>query len=169
VSSLDLSKLSGPDAVAALRSYPRRYRQAVLPIADDPDVEALATRVGPAGHAALDLVVNTTNTWVLLGQALHRALVEDVPVLHAGVTDASERAWDPPPDTTVAAELDRLEDETGRLAEAVGAVHGREWDRPATTTSGAKLTALDLVREAVRTGSDNLAEIERTLTAVRRG
>ena len=169
MSSLDLSKMSAADAVTALRSYPRRYRQTVLPIADDPEVEQLATRVGPSGHAALDLVVDTTGSWVLLGQALHRVLVEDGPVLHAGVTDAAERDFDPPPGTSVEAELARLDDEAQALADAIGRVHGREWDRPATTTAGAAVTALDLVREAVRVGADNLGEAERTISAIRRG
>lgn len=168
MSSLDLSKMSASDAVVALASYPRRYRQTVLPVPDDPAVEQLAAQIGPAGHSALDLVVNTTSTWVLLGQSLHRVIVEDAPVLHAAVLDASVREWATPPATTIDAELARLESEADALAAAIGTVHGRDWDRTATVTGGAGVTALDLVHEAVRAGAENLAAITTTLAAVRR-
>lgn len=168
MSSLDLSKMSAGDAVVALSSYPRRYRGTVLPVPDDPAVEQLATQVGPAGHSALDLVVNTTNTWVLLGQALHRVLVEDAPVLHAAVVDVDEREWATPPATTIDAELSRLETEAHALADAIGRIHGRDVDRIATVAGGATVTALDLIHEAVRAGAENLAAIASTLASVRR-
>jgi hypothetical protein len=163
----DVTNLAAPDAVVALRSYPRRFRSAVLPIADDPTVEALAERVGPSGSSALDVVVATTNTWVLLGQALRQVLVEDDPVVHGGVLDAAQRTWDPPPGTTVDGALDRLTDEAAALADAVDAVASRDWSRTGSVAGAGAVSAIDLVREAVRTGSQGVVDAEAAVAAAR--
>src|SRR4029077_10234551 len=57
MSPLDLSQLSGPDAVVALRSYPRRFREALAPVPDDPDIDELVHRISPDGTATIDHVV----------------------------------------------------------------------------------------------------------------
>jgi hypothetical protein len=167
MSVADVSNLSAPDAVVALRSFPRRFRSAVLPIADDPTVEALAERVGPDGHSALDHVVAVTNTLVLLGQALRQVLITEDPVLHAGVRDPGERAWETPPGTTVDGALDRLADEATAVADAADAVPSRDWSRTGTLAGGGTITALDLVREAVRTASQGLVDAEAAVRAAR--
>lgn len=164
---LDVSRLTPQDAIAALRSYPRRYRATVLPIADDPDVEELVHRVGPDGHAALDIVVATTNTWVLLGRTLHQILVEEHPVVHPAVTTPSDREWETPAATTAATALELLTAEAGSLADAVERVTAREWGRVGAVAGGGEVSALDVVREAVRVGADNLRAAESTLAAVR--
>lgn len=165
----DVSQLAAPDAVVALRSYPRRIRAAVLPLADDPTVEALAERVGPEGHSAVDIVVAVTNTWVLLAQALRQILVSDEPVLHAGVLDPSEREWDPPPGTSADGALDRLGDEATVLADAVDGVASRDWSRTGTVAGGGSITAIDLVRESVRVGAQGLADAQAAIRAARIG
>jgi len=151
----------------ALRSYARRFRDAVLPIADDPSVEALAERIGPDGHSALDRVVTVANTWAMLQQALRQVLISDDAVLHAGIVDPGEREWEVPPGTSVDGALDRLADESAALADAVDAVPGRDWSRTATVAGGATISAIDLVREAVRTGAQGLADAESAVRAAR--
>lgn len=165
----DVSQLAAPDAVVALRSFPRRIRAAVLPLADDPTVEALAERVGPDGRSAVDIVVGVTNTWVLLGQGLRQVLVADDPVLHAGVLDPAEREWEPPPGTSADGALDRLTDEAEALADAVDGVAGRDWNRTGTVTGGGSVTAIDLVREAVRVGAQGLLDAQEAIRAARIG
>ena len=171
MTSLDLSRLSGPDAVSALRSYPRRYRSAVLPVPDDPDAEELATRIAPSGHSALELVVNTASSWVLIGRALHQVLIDHEPVLHPAVADAAEREWEVPPGTTVVTALERLDDEATALADALERVHGAEWNRIGRVAGAAPtdqaITALDLAKTAVSTGSDNLHRVDATLASLR--
>lgn len=163
----DVSKLAAPDAVVALRSFPRRFRSAVLPIADDPTVEAFAERIGPDGHSALDLVVGVANSWAVLSQALRQVLITDDAVLHAAVTDPAQREWEVPPGTSVDGALERLADEATSFADAVDAVPSRDWSRTATVAGGATVTAIDLVREAVRTGSQGLADAEADIRAAR--
>jgi len=166
MTSLDLSRLSGPDAVVALRSYPRRFRSAILPT-DDPDVEELAYQVGPDGHSALDHVVAATNTFVLLGQALRQALTSDKPVVHAAVTDPAQREWAAPPRLTIATALDRIDDEAGALADVVARVELPAWNRPAQVAGGGQVTAFDIVKEAVRAGADHLRAATADVAAAR--
>jgi len=163
----DVSNLAAPDAVVALRSYPRRFRSTVLPITDDPTVEALAERVGSTGHSAVDIVVSVTNTWLLIGQALRQVLIEDAPVIHAGVGDPAQREWDAPPGTTVDGALDRLADEAATLADAVDAVSSRDWNRTGSVAGGGTISAIDLVREAVRTGAQGEVDARAAIAAAR--
>jgi hypothetical protein len=166
MSSLDLSRLSGPDAVVALRSYPRRFRAAILPT-DDPETEELAYQIGPDGHSALDHVVTTTNTFVLLGQALRQALSGSSPTVHAAVTDPSQRDWTAPSGLTVAEALDRLAEEAGALADAAGRTELNAWDHTASVAGGGTVSAFDIVKEAVRTGADQLRGADTDIAAAR--
>lgn len=163
----DVSQLAAPDAVVALRSYPRRFRSAVLPIVDDPTVEGFAERIGPGGHSAVDIVVAVSNSWVLIGQALRQVLINDDAVVHAAVTDPSVREWEVPPGTSVDGALDRLADEAAALADAVDAVPGRDWSRTGSVTGGGTVSAIDLVREAVRSGGQGLLDAEAAVAAAR--
>lgn len=163
----DVSQLAAPDAVVALRSYPRRFRSAVLPIVDDPTVEALAERIGPDGRSAIDIVVAVSNTWVLIGQALRQVLINDDAVVHAAATDPAGRSWELPPGTSVDGALDNLADEAVALADAADAVPGRDWSRTGAVTGGGSVSAIDLVREAVRTGAQGLIDAEAAVAAAR--
>jgi hypothetical protein len=167
MSALDLSHLSGPDAAVALRSYPRRFREAVLG-GDRAKAEELAFQIGPTGHSVAELVSNTASSFVLLGQALHQVLVGDDAVVHAGVADASQRTWDLAPGTTLDAELARVHDEATKLAERIDRVRGEEWARVARLAGGGTTTALDIAKEAVRAGADNLRAVTATLEGLRR-
>jgi hypothetical protein len=167
MASLDLSRLSGPDAATALRSYPRRFRAAVLPTPDHEN-EELAEQVGPDGHSAADHVVTFTNTLVLLGQALRQTLSSDNPVVHAAVTDASEREWAGPGGSgDVAGALARLGDEAGSLADAVDRVEMGQFNRTAQVAGGGEITAFDLVKQAVAAGADHLRAATAAVEAAR--
>lgn len=166
MNGLDVSRLSAGDCIAALRSYPARFRACVLPV-DDPDLETTAEQIGPEGVSAVDLVVSTANTWVLLGQALHRTIVEDGPVLDRAVIDGSRRSWELPPGTTVRRALEHLADEAEALATQAGHVAAVDWHREGALVEGGTMSALGLLQEAVRTGADNLRSTEHTLTVLR--
>ena len=165
MSPLDLSRLSGPDAVAALRSYPRRYRGAILPV-NDPETEELAYRMGPSGHTAVDLVTHATNTFVLLGQALSQILQGTDPVLHPGVTNGAEREWTAAPGLTATDALDRFETEAGALADIVAGLHLPDSARTGRVAGGSEVTTMDIAKEAVQVGAADLDEIKATLAAV---
>ena len=165
---IDLSRLGPGDAVAALRSYPRRFRSAFAPVDDDESVEEIAQRMGPDGESALDVATDLVRTWTVLREALRRIQVDDEPVVHAGVVDPSERHWDQPPHGSVVAVLDQLDEAASQVADAVAGVPGDQWERAGRVAGGGTVTALDVAREAVQVGHDALGAAERTLAAVRR-
>jgi hypothetical protein len=166
---LDLSHLSAGDAVTALRSYPRRYRAALQSFDGDDNIETLARRSGPDGGSAIDAAVDTVRSFGLLGQALAQVLRRDQPVLHAGVVDPAERVWPGSADDPVDALLRELDDESRALADAIAHTDASEWSRTGSVAgSDRTVTAFDIVREAVQTGSDNLRKLESAMTSARR-
>jgi len=167
MSPIDVSHLSGPDAIVALRSYPRRFRTAALPIEDDPDGAEWALRIGPTGRSVVDHVTHTVNSWILLGQALHQVLTTDDPVLHPAITDADAREWETPAGTTIEGAIERLTEEAEALAAGVAAIHSPDWNRSGRVAGGGTTDALALVQEAVRVGAEGLRDVQATIDAVR--
>ena len=166
--TIDLSKLSPNDAVTALRSYPRRFRSVLSPIDGDESIEELGQQVGPDGESAVDLTAHVVRTWTVLREALRQIQVNDTPVVHGAVIDPSQRDWEAPVRETVASVLEQLDDEAAALADAVAAVPGDQWNRTASVAGGGTVTSLEVVREAVQAGHDQLAAVEQTLAALRR-
>lgn len=167
MAGLDLTNLSPADAVAALRSYPRRYRTLLVPLADDPTQVERLTRLGPDGHSALEVAADVARTIVLLDGALAQALVHDDAVLHPAVTDPTARTWDGPlPDLDGVLVL--LDDGCASLADRAQRASSAAWYRTSVVAgSGTPIEAFDVLREAVRVGGDGLRSVERTLDAVR--
>ena len=153
------------DAVVALRSFPRRYRALVLPVAD-PVVEARAQQVGPGGVSAVELVADTVRTWLIQREALRQTQVHDFPLFHPAVLHADERHWHTPVVESAESALEQLEDLAGEFAADVEAIRGDAWFRSGTIAGGATVTALQLLEAAVSVGADNLRQIERTLAAI---
>jgi len=156
MTGLDVSRLAPDDAVAALRSYPRRFRE-VLTSVEPEDLPDEA--IEHADHAARSLA--------LLGEALRQVLVRDRLTLMPAVADDSAREWafdgSWSPDDVLAF----LSMEANALAEVIADVPSGAWTRRGTVAgSGQEMSALDIVREAVRTGADHLraaAQAIRTL------
>ncbi|MEY2453485.1 MAG: hypothetical protein QOD92_3059 [Acidimicrobiaceae bacterium] len=151
---LDLSRLAPDDAVAALRSYPRRFRELLTSVEpDDLPQEA----VEHADHVARSVA--------LLGEALRQVLVQDEPTLIPAVADDSARQWAFDGSSSVDDVLAFLSMECNALADAIRDVPSAAWTRTGIVAgSGHKMTALDIVREAVRTGSDRLRAAERAIS-----
>jgi hypothetical protein len=167
MTEIDLSRLSPSDAATALRSYPRRYRALLQPINNDDDVEELAHRVGPEGASAVQLLSDVTRTLVILGEALRQIMVNPTPVVHAAVVDPARRQWDTPPPERLGDALALFTDEATTLADAIDRVPADGWTRTGSIAGGGTVSAIDVAREAVRVGRSGLADIERTLAAVR--
>jgi hypothetical protein len=167
MSELDLTRLSPKEAAVALRSYPRRYRELLQPVAGDDNAEEIAHRIGPEGRSSIDIVSNVTRTFVMLGEALRQITVNPTPIVHAAVVDPTQRQWDAPPPERLEDALALLRDEATALADAVERVPVDALSRTGNAAGGESVTALDVVRDAVRTGHDGLVDIEATLRAVR--
>jgi hypothetical protein len=166
MTSLDVTRLSPDDARAALRSYPRRFREAFAPIDEDEDVDELATATGPDGRSAAGVAADVARTWVVLRDALREVVVNDTPILPPSVVDADQRRWQAPP-PPLAEALDQLTHEADELVQLVEHVPGESWTRSGTIPDGPAVGALELLQEAVRVGHDGLRDVERTLADAR--
>jgi hypothetical protein len=166
---LDLSHLSPSDAVAALRSYPRRFRALLSTFDSDEKPDDLVHRAGPDGFSAVDHADHVARGLALLGRALQDVLQHDDAVLSPATFDDAARDWQVGArEQSLEGALDFLTVEAEGLADAVERVPADAWARRATVAGdGRTVTALDVVREAVRTGADHLRTAERTLAATR--
>jgi hypothetical protein len=169
MAGLDVSNLAPGDAVAALRSYPRRYRSLLTTFDDDEKPDDLVHRAGADGRSAVDHVDHVARSLAILGRALHDVLQHDDVTVAPATFDDDAREWQVASgDPSLQAALDFLTVECEGLADAVSRVPAESWARTATAAGeGRTVTALDIVREAVRTGAEHLRTAERTLTAAR--
>lgn len=163
----DVSRLGAVDLAAALRSYPRRYREAIDRAARSQNLahEEVACRPGPDGTSGIDHLLDAVSTLTLVEQALTQVLRTDDPALHPGVLDPTHRQWAPPSGLSLTTLLEMLDDQCDDLADVVDAVPSADWDRTGHIADGPEVLAVDLVREAVRVGSDNLRALSTSLAA----
>jgi len=167
VDTPDLSRLGTGDIAAALRSYPRRYREAIdgaARVLDVPADEAVC-RPGPDGTTGIDLLLDAVSTLTLVEQALTQVLRTTDPALHPGVLDPTHRSWAPPSGLSLGTLLEMLDDQCDDLADVVEAVAISDWNRVGHLADGPPVTAADLAREAVRVGAANLRALGVALAA----
>jgi hypothetical protein len=169
MSGLDVSRLSPGDAVAALRSYPRRYKALLTTFDSDEKPDDLVHRAGDDGRSAVDHADHVARSFAFLGKALQDVVQHDGAELPPATFDDEAREWQVDGgERSLQGVLDFLEVEAGALADAVDRVPADDWARRATVAGGGReVTALDVAREAVRTGAEHLRAAERTLAAVR--
>lgn len=167
MSSYDLSSLAPADALIALRSFPRRYREALRPL-DDDQVEELALRPGADGRSAVEIAIDTVRTWTIQQEALRQIRLADTPVVHPAVIDAAQRLWETTVAETLDDALDQIDDRSASLIAEVERVGSTGWTRSATAAGGGTISALEIVRDTVRVGRDNLVAAEKVLDSHRR-
>ncbi len=153
VCGYDASLLTPPDAVVAVRSYPRRFRE-LLAEAEERSPGA-ATRVGRSGRSAVDHAARVATVLAGIDHDLGRVTVSDNPAIDPPVLDGpGAGGGDAVADLAAAADA---------LAARMAGVTGDGWRRTGTDPSGETWTALDLVRRAVHAGAHHLRLAERVL------
>jgi len=163
---MDTSALSPADAVVALRSFPRRYREATALEPGDNDRRLYHTG-GIVGRTVMDLAVETVRTISLIQRALEDVLTVDKPPLHTAVLTRRFRDFDTVAHGDVPDVLDELDDVAPAFAERITRVATDDWTRTGTPVGATPVTALELVQEAVSTAADNLRDIEVTMRQLR--
>jgi hypothetical protein len=156
VCGLDPDTIAPPDAIAAVRSFPRRFGAMLEPMDDDDsgeDPDALARRSAtPGGPSALDLVSGLTATLRDVAAGVDEAVW--------GRTSGASAAGG---GASVDDALADLDDAAQHLVDVLGRVPAEAWTR----TDGQDRTAARLAGEAAHAGSHSLRETERVLAAVR--
>jgi hypothetical protein len=167
---LDLSRLSPSDAVAALRSYPRRFLALLISFDEDERADDLVHRAGSDGRSAVDHADHVARSVAILGEALRQVLVHEEPTLLPAVADDAAREWQMAAQPSgVEAALDFLDVECNAMADTIERTPADAWTRSGIVAgSGQEMSALEIVREAVRTGANHLHAAERAIEAARR-
>ena len=151
-----LAHLTPADAVASLRSLPRRFGEAFAPAPDAAGTpDELAQRVGADGRSPAQHLTDVVNGLPLLNRALEQVLTSDDPALHPGITDLGGQ-WDDTPVAALESALAQLGDAAIALADRAARVGAKEWNRTGHLADGAAVSALELLRAAVRLATDAL-------------
>jgi hypothetical protein len=165
----DVSRLSPSDAVAALRSFPRRFR-AALALLDDEDDEVLH-RARPDGLSAVDHVDAAGRGLGAAADAVVAVLDRDRPAVSVSPGDAGPggavAGAEAPAEVRAQARqaaLDRVTVEAEALADRAARADPASWARTGVAPGGGELSALDLLREGVRAAAVHLAAAARSRT-----
>ena len=164
---LDYDTISPSDAVAAVRSYPRRYREALVGFADDTDEDPDAVvrrRPDPSTWSALEYTAHVRDMLNWMADAIRRMNREPEPTIDA--FDPDERAQrDRYNDQDPSVVLDELTAGADRLVAALREVDAGDWERVGHFPWGAR-DMLTMARNAVHEGAHHLRDIDRVLRAV---
>jgi hypothetical protein len=156
-------QLKPPHLVTALRSFPRRYREALA--AAPPEPELLVQPVD--GHTVLALVADSAHSLELLAHAIEQTLVHDRPSISPTSPERSGRpSWGSPRTTTSL--LEELSTQATALADRLDRAATADWSRVADA-DGREVRVVDLARDAVRIGAENLRLLERVVAQLPRG
>ena len=169
----DAPDIAPADAAVALRSLPRRFREAIAlstphdgPASDDDRptpstnaVEAHAQQLGPDGTSPLEQVVAATAELSLLHRATTSLLAGSSTPLHPAVVDRTARVWDVPPGLTLDDALTQLEQEATSYAHLLETADATAWAKGGAVAGGQSVTALGIVSDAVQSAVDRLRSI----------
>ncbi|MGH9116402.1 MAG: hypothetical protein ACRD0A_00500 [Acidimicrobiales bacterium] len=157
---LDVSRLSPSDSATSFRSLARRFRRLFTGFEDDETADALLNRPGADGRSATLATGETGQDLAAADEALRQTLVTDGPdvTLH---TDDRDRP------ATPREALELVTSGAERLAARIDDTDADDWRRRARV-DGRDMSALDLVRGAVKTTSDGYRAAERAVDEARR-
>lgn len=166
---MDLSTLAPSDAVVALRSLERRYRNLFTELDDDESPYQLATRPAADGWTALQHVAAAAWAIAASRRAVSSVLQHDEPRLDPSDVDPALR---PRPSAGTGPVHERLAElglEAAQLADRADHVAPTEWGREGIVDDGSnrRITALDALRMAVDAGVSHLRGAKITLDEVR--
>jgi hypothetical protein len=164
---LQYDPISPSDVIAAVRTFPRRYREVLLGFTEetgeDPDA-VVRRRPEPSTWSALEYTAHVRDALGWLADDIRRINVEREPTIPDIDPDAvatSERYNEQDPETVLAA----LAASAERLAAVLGSVDAGDWGRIGHFEFGDR-DALTMARNAAHEGSHHLRDVDRVLRAV---
>ena len=143
------------DLVVAARSFPRRYRGALVRPGEEDGAEVVVQRPPDGGWSAVE----------------HAAHAADALEAAAAAVRGTGAGWiDPgePRAASVGAVLERLEAAAGALASAAERHAGQEWQRSVPVGGDGEATVLDVARHGVHLASHHLRAAQQAVDQVRR-
>lgn len=156
--------VSPSDAVAAIRSFPRRYRRLLQDALLDIDFGEQIITTRPADMwSALELTAHVRDALQVFDKRMQRIVQEDTPALADAELEAPPTSAHDQGVEVVLATFLSTSDEFARTASRIS---GDDWVRKGTL-GGADVSALDVLREAVHEGAHHLRDLERVIAAAR--
>lgn len=152
--------MSPADASAAIRSFPRRFRELLMPDRVT-DQGLLRHRPSPGDWSAIEHVAHLADAFHVAANRLVRVRAVERPPLGRDGGDS----FDDGPDAGLV--LARLRDSCARLADEIDATSPDDWRRVGMRNRQ-EVDALQLVHEAVHEGAHHLREVRTTLAHPRR-
>jgi hypothetical protein len=164
---LDYDTISPSDAVAAVRSFPRRYREALVGFTDDTDEDPDAVvrrRPDPSTWSALEYTAHVRDMLEWMADAIRRMNREREPTIDA--FDPDERAQrDRYNDQDPARVLDGMTAAADGLVVVLRDVDAADWGRLGRFPWGTR-DMLTMARNAVHEGAHHLRDVDSVLRAV---
>lgn len=153
---IDPTTINPPDAVAALRSFPRRWRGALGIVADDPAADDVVRRRTGSSPSALEHAWSAANLLASTDSQIGRARSADRPTL----TSAAENTG------SLEDALDAVARHAPALATTLDGLPPDDWKRTATVDGG-EVTILSLAQRAVADAAHHLRAAEQALRAAK--
>ncbi len=163
---LDYGSVKPLDAIAAIRSFPRRYRAALTTFGQDEDADALVRRrPAPEEWSALEHAAYAADMIDRYAPAVRRMLVEHNPTVpfFDPASLVEEEGWNERPVRAVIADMETA---CADMASTLDTVDAGDWTRTGRFDWG-EGDVLTAAREAVHHGAHHLRDIERVLRRVR--
>jgi hypothetical protein len=155
---IDPATINPPDAIAALRSFPRRWRSALGIVADDPGAADLVRRRAGDSPSALEHAWSAAHLLASTDEHINRARRDDGPSLANGA--AAEQPGE------LEEALDAIARHAPALATTLEGLPPDYWKRSATL-GGREVTILSLAQGAVADAAGHLRGAEQALKAAR--
>jgi hypothetical protein len=170
-----LSSMQPSDGVVALRSLPRRLRDAARSASttdldteiDDPQIDEMAARVGPEGVSATDLVLASIARTEAIERLLRTALVSDSAMTSADLLDDDLAVSHSGERVAFSPAVDDLSSALERLAELVDDADPNRWTTAVQVDDGSHTTPLTVLQHGVASLVSAERRLGPTLRAVR--
>jgi len=160
---LEYESISPQDAIQALRSFPRRYREVIGPFIDDDEV--LRRRPSPSTWSALEYTAHVADILEAMTPQLIEVAQKDSPRINDPL-DQDERAIDRSYNDMEPAEvLDWLQRSATTAADTAAGFTPDDWSRTAEYPYGER-ELIDILRNMVHEGVHHLRDVENVLRAV---
>jgi hypothetical protein len=156
---LDYDTVSGKDAIVAVRSYPRRYREVLTAVAQE---SKLHDRPAPETWSAIEYTAHVADLGPVFTETV-RAMRTGGAVDAGSWWDADERAAEQHyNDRTRDEVLDELQKAETALADELDKVTADQWSNTAQFPWGER-DLLTMARNAVHEGSHHLRDVKKGL------
>ena len=165
---VDYGKLHPPFAINSIKSFPRRYTEALAPASASEDNEQIIrTRPAEGVWSALEYTAHVADLMAPFAVVVERMHQEDNPDLSDVFWDENEKAArDKYNEQDKAAVLARLSAGVDELVKQAGKVDAHSWNRMGQFGWGDR-DLLTMLQNAVHEGVHHLRDIERGLAKVR--